>query len=431
MFKTTMNKLMLVFSLTLFLLCININYVYAKDKVTQTLDLTTQEGSVNKLEDEGWSWDNDTKTLTLDGITIEITDTEDNVNDCIKFNRGEDITIIFKGENNLIADKGYSLYGVYTAGDGTLTLKGEENAVLNLSYKVLKKTYRGNNGTTIGYPHNLVIESGTINSKGTIMVDDTFTMNGGTFNLESWDTDSDNSGIYAIQQVNITGGNLNVALNGTAIMVPGTLKETDKADGVIISGGNVVLDSKEGQGIYAGRSDSTPEGNYTKNVIINGGNITISSEYGIYVRKGHIIINNVDSADVSNVREDVLKVYGMEGNYIKCSEADYSEVDAAIAKANALNKDDYEDFSAVIGAISLVERDKNILEQSEVDAMASNINNAIANLILKNEPQPQEPDNTDNPNTYDGIFKYVIYLTLSIIGFGYTLFLYKKESVNY
>ncbi len=420
------------------LLCIGTTSVYAKNKVTETLDLTNKD-TVDKLAEEGWSWDNSTKTLTLDGITIDITDQDDEANDCIKFNRNENITIIFKGENNLIADKGYSLYGVYAAGDGTLTLKGEEDAVLNLSYKTLKNTYRGNNGTTIGYPHNLVIESGTINCKGTVMVDDTFTMNGGDFNLESFDTDD--SGIYAIQQVKVTGGNLNVVSKGTAIMVPGLRSESDKADGVIISGGNVVLDSKEGQGIYAGHPSSTSDGNYTKNVIINGGNITLSSEYGIYVRKGTITITNIDSADVSNVREDVLKVYNMEGNEIICPEADYSKVDEAIKKANALNKADYKDFSAVDEAISLVERDKNLFYQSEVDAMAFNINNAIANLVLKKEPKPQEPDkadipdedidNTENPDTYDGILEYIIYLVLSTVGFGYGIFLYKKESINY
>ncbi len=423
MFKNKMSRLILSFSFCLFLLCIHINSVDAKDKVTQTIDLTSLTADEDKLEEEGWSWDYDTKTLTLDGITIEITDQGEEASDCIKFNRGEDITIIFKGENNLIADRGYSLYGVYTKGDGTLTLKGDEDAVLNLSYKMLKTTYPGNNGTTIGYPHNLVIESGTINNKGTVMVDDTFTMNGGTFNLESWDTGSDDIGIYAIQQVNITGGNLNVALNGTAIMVPGTLKETDKADGVIISGGNVVLDSKEGQGIYAGRSDATPEGNYTKNVIIDGGNITISSEYGIYVRKGHIEINNVESADVSNVRKDVLKVYDMEDNYITCPEADYSKVDEAIEKAKALNKDDYKDFSAVEEAISLVERDKNLLEQKQVDTMADNITNAIANLELKYD--------IDNPNTYDSVSKNMIYFVLGVVVLGFSIILYKKESMNH
>ena len=63
--------------------------------------------------------------------------------------------------------------------------------------------------------------------------------------------------------------------------------------------------------------------------------------------------------------------------------ADYTKVDAAIAKANALNKDNYKDFSAVEAAVNAVVRDKNITEQSEVDAMAKAIEDAIAALQYK------------------------------------------------
>ena len=63
--------------------------------------------------------------------------------------------------------------------------------------------------------------------------------------------------------------------------------------------------------------------------------------------------------------------------------ADYTKVDAAIAKANALNKDNYKDFSAVEAAVKAVVRDKNITEQSEVDAMAKSIEDAIAALQYK------------------------------------------------
>ena len=63
--------------------------------------------------------------------------------------------------------------------------------------------------------------------------------------------------------------------------------------------------------------------------------------------------------------------------------ADYTKVDEAIAKANALNKDDYKDFSAVETAVNAVVRDKNITEQSEVDAMAKAIEDAIAALQYK------------------------------------------------
>ena len=68
---------------------------------------------------------------------------------------------------------------------------------------------------------------------------------------------------------------------------------------------------------------------------------------------------------------------------LQYKDADYTKVDAAIAKANALNKDNYKDFTAVEAAVNAVVRDKNITEQSEVDAMAKTIEDAIAALQYK------------------------------------------------
>ncbi len=68
---------------------------------------------------------------------------------------------------------------------------------------------------------------------------------------------------------------------------------------------------------------------------------------------------------------------------LQYKDADYTKVDAAIAKANALNKNDYKDFSAVETAVNAVVRDKNITEQSEVDAMAQAIEDAITALQYK------------------------------------------------
>ena len=68
---------------------------------------------------------------------------------------------------------------------------------------------------------------------------------------------------------------------------------------------------------------------------------------------------------------------------LQYKDADYTKVDAAIAKANALNKDNYKDFSAVEAAVNAVARGKNITEQSEVDAMAKAIEDAIAALQYK------------------------------------------------
>ena len=63
--------------------------------------------------------------------------------------------------------------------------------------------------------------------------------------------------------------------------------------------------------------------------------------------------------------------------------ADYTKVDAAIAKANVLNKDNYKDLTAVETAVNAVVRDKNITDQSEVDTMAQAIEDAIAALQYK------------------------------------------------
>ncbi len=68
---------------------------------------------------------------------------------------------------------------------------------------------------------------------------------------------------------------------------------------------------------------------------------------------------------------------------LQYKDADYTKVDAAIAKANALNKDNYKDFSAVEAAVNAVARGKNITEQGEVDAMEQAIEDAIAALQYK------------------------------------------------
>lgn len=68
--------------------------------------------------------------------------------------------------------------------------------------------------------------------------------------------------------------------------------------------------------------------------------------------------------------------------------ADYTAVDAAIAKAGALNRDDYTDFSAVDTAINAVDRSKNITQQADVDAMAKAIETALAALVVKPTATP-------------------------------------------
>ena len=95
---------------------------------------------------------------------------------------------------------------------------------------------------------------------------------------------------------------------------------------------------------------------------------------GVVRGKAFVSQANVDA--MAKAIEDAIAA-------LQYKDADYTKVDEAIAKANALNKDNYKDFSAVEAAVNAVVRDKNITEQSEVDAMAKAIEDAIAALQYK------------------------------------------------
>ena len=126
----------------------------------------------------------------------------------------------------------------------------------------------------------------------------------------------------------------------------------------------------------------TPDGLTNVVVKVNGQEVTgsVSLEAGTYpvevtadnckAYTGNITI----TADAATHTQTIAMTY---------LPADYTKVDEAIAKANALNKDDYKDFSGVEAAVNAVVRDKNITEQSEVDAMAKAIEDAIAALQYK------------------------------------------------
>lgn len=97
-------------------------------------------------------------------------------------------------------------------------------------------------------------------------------------------------------------------------------------------------------------------------------------------------INNVDRSKSKMQQADVDAMAQAIENAITAlqyKDADYAKVDEAIAKANALNRDAYTDFTAVEAAINAVVRDKNITEQGEVDAMAKAIEDAMAALVEK------------------------------------------------
>lgn len=112
------------------------------------------------------------------------------------------------------------------------------------------------------------------------------------------------------------------------------------------------------------------------NAVVRGKNITEQAEVDLMAEN----INNAVAA-------------------LEYKDADYTETDKALTKANALNPDDYKDFSAVEAAVNAVVRGKNITEQAEVDLMAENINNAVAALEKKPEPSNEKPEEKTEQKT--------------------------------
>ena len=113
----------------------------------------------------------------------------------------------------------------------------------------------------------------------------------------------------------------------------------------------------------------------------------------LYANYGDVeaAINNVDRSKSKMQQADVDAMAQAIENAITAlqyKDADYAKVDEAIAKANALNRDAYTDFTAVEAAINAVVRDKNIMEQGEVDAMAKAIEDAMAALVEKPTAAP-------------------------------------------
>ena len=124
------------------------------------------------------------------------------------------------------------------------------------------------------------------------------------------------------------------------------------------------------------------------NAVVRGKNITKQSE--------------VDA--MAKAIEDAIKT-------LVYKDADYTKVDEAIAKVNALNKDNYKDFSDVEATVKDVVRDKNVTKQSEVDAMAKAIEDAINALVYKDADYTKVDEaiakakalNKDNYKDFSGV----------------------------
>jgi hypothetical protein len=341
-----------------------INVFAANQQRTTTLDLTVA-GFQNdqKNEDEGWSWDAATSTLTLDNVDFSTAKKS-----CVIVD-GEKVTnIVFSGDNKMtsgttvISRKG-------SAKDTGVVLSGKtKDSVLNLE--------ETGNLPSMDQP-NITFESGTVDIQGGAAITlYTIKVMEAAVNIDTTMADSEdgwNDGLYANGSIEIYGGEVNVKAGRVGLFVVGTGAPEPKT-GLRIEGGKLDLEGGLAD-VYLGYDN-------VKNGIISAGDITLKGKKGIFLydcEKCEIKGGTFHTDEC----EKPFAVHRDSSAVFEYAKADYTELDKAEEAAKALNKDNYVDFTAVEKALEAIDRTKNLTQQSDVDKMAKDINDAVEALVYK------------------------------------------------
>ena len=341
-----------------------INAFAANQQRTTTLDLTTSEfQNDQKNEDEGWNWDADTLTLTLDNVDFSTAKKS-----CVIVD-GEKVTnIVFSGDNKMtsgttvISRKG-------SAKDTGVVLSGKtKDSVLNLE--------ETGNLPVMDQP-NITFESGTVDIQGGAAITlYTIKVMEAAVNIDTTMADPEdgwNDGLYANGSIEIYGGEVNVKAGRIGLFVVG-IGAPEPKTGLIIEDGKLDINGKLAD-IYVGSGN-------TKNAVISGGDITLGGDIGIF-------LNDCEKCEIkggtfhTDECEKPFAVHRDSSAVFEYAKADYTELDKAEETAKALNKDNYVDFTAVEKALEAIDRTKNLTQQSDVDKMAKDINDAVAALVYK------------------------------------------------
>ena len=341
-----------------------INVFAANQQRTTTLDLTTSEfQNDQKNEDEGWSWDAATSTLTLDNVDFSTAKKS-----CVIVD-GEKVTnIVFSGDNKMtsgttvISRKG-------SAKDTGVVLSGKtKDSVLNLE--------ETGNLPVMDQP-NITFESGTVDIQGGAAITlYTIKVMEAAVNIDTTMADPEdgwNDGLYANGSIEIYGGEVNVKAGRIGLFVVG-IGAPEPKTGLIIEDGKLDINGKLAD-IYVGSGN-------TKNAVISGGDITLGGDIGIFLydcEKCEIKGGTFHTDEC----EKPFAVHRDSSAVFEYAKADYTELDKAEETAKALNKDNYVDFTAVEKALEAIDRTKNLTQQSDVDKMAKDINDAVAALVYK------------------------------------------------
>lgn len=297
--------------------------------ITTPLDFREKTADENGV---GWSWDYDTKTLTLDGVNIQAT-TEENMMSVVTVPDGT--KIVLNGENTIVQmntddSDTYVLSAVNTDTtncDGTMTISG--NGVLNAENRSTDSMARSLGGS-------IILNGGTVNATGTVKTNSLEIHNDGVLNANA--TTASFEGVA----VNVSRG-ITVDGNGSLTAVGCANESTLNSAILLTSNFDKISVSENG-------SITVPEGNAARVGIyysgnngdgmdaeISGGKVTAyGAKYGIY--KVNLIMSGTGS------------VYTTGGSYAIGQTSPEIDMDELIVRGSA---DFKAEESAVTGEVEL------------------------------------------------------------------------------
>ena len=252
--------------------------------ITTPLDFREKKADENGV---GWSWDYDTKKLTLDGVNIQATTSDMSV---VTVPDGTEI--VLNGNNTIVQTNTgdsdtYVLSAVNTNDvncDGTMTISGD--GVLNAENRSTDSMARSLGGS-------IILNGGTVNATGTVKTNSLEIHNDGVLNANA--TTASFEGVA----VNVSGG-ITVDGNGSLTAVGCANESTLNSAILLTSNFDKISVSENG-------SITVPEGNAARVGIyysgnngdgmdakISGGKVTAyGAKYGIY--KVNLIMSGTGS----------------------------------------------------------------------------------------------------------------------------------------
>ncbi len=257
--------------------------------ITTPLDFREKTADENGA---GWSWDHDTKTLTLNGVNIQAT-TEENMMSVVTVPDGTEI--VLNGNNTIVqTDTGKSDTYVLSAVnnkevncDGTMTISGD--GVLNAENRSTDSMARSLGGS-------IILNGGTVNATGTVKTNSLEIHNDGVLNANATTASFEGVAVSVSRGITVDG-------NGSLTAV-GSAVENEYANN-----GAILFTSNFGDKISVSGDGSitVPEGNAARVGIyysgnngdgmdaeISGGKVTAyGAKYGIY--KVNLIMSGTGS----------------------------------------------------------------------------------------------------------------------------------------